>query len=111
MSMPNHFAFIQNGTTTLIHTPHIQISCDDQGRKELEAIFARAFNTWDEAGPDMKTFADLVIWGKPLQEYHRNENAPVPRMNIMSDVSDAVCNKVLDDFEKQMHIAAVSRGE
>jgi hypothetical protein len=42
------------------------------GPEELELIkktLSKALNCWDTAPAELKTFADIVIEGKPLQDY------------------------------------------
>lgn len=43
--------------------------------KEFKTLINRAMNTWDEASPEMKEFADLVIHGKILQDYRSQDSS------------------------------------
>jgi hypothetical protein len=41
---------------------------------EFLTLIERATNCWPDASPDMKDFADNMIHGRPLQDYHAQAN-------------------------------------
>jgi len=38
----------------------------------FKTLVNRGLNTWDEAPPELKEFADILIHGKALQDYYRS---------------------------------------
>lgn len=38
----------------------------------FKTLVNRGMNTWDEAPPELKEFADILIHGEVLQDYYRS---------------------------------------
>ena len=47
----------------------VVIASSPEAIAQLQKVFARACNTWDDAPKEVKQAHDLVVHGKILQEY------------------------------------------
>jgi hypothetical protein len=59
----------ETGTVLIIHPEELEV---------FKEMVNRAMNTWDKAPPELKSFADRLLVGHELQDYH-NISSPVPR--------------------------------
>lgn len=48
----------------------MRITLDGSDMAAFKELVQRATNCWDNAPPEIKHFADMVIHGKPLQNYY-----------------------------------------
>lgn len=64
-----------------IHTPGPGINIitvSDSDMYDFKQLINRGMNCWDKAPPKLKSFADRLMLGKELQDYH-NISMPKPR--------------------------------
>jgi hypothetical protein len=60
----------QNNIAVLVGSDLIQVSVDLNMIPHFKTLVQRALNTWPDAPPELKEFADLLLEGKVLQDYH-----------------------------------------
>lgn len=64
---------VQTGLGTISKSVTADTAADWQ---KIQTVFQRALNLWPDAPPEIKELADIVIEGKPLQDYYSQANIP-----------------------------------